>query len=179
MNRPIQTNWRNGFTVGLLLLAVIGTACSGKTKRVSPLPCSVAILPFEENRLAINSSLAGWDQTLTDQIAMIALTQPNVHLIDREYLEKILAELSLSSRDIADPENRLRLGKLMGARYFIMGGYLALEDRVQIDIRGVEIESGLTQSVSVQGILTERKTLEEAFSKTGKELLIRLCGDSP
>src|ERR1700759_3401630 len=46
-----------------------------------------------------------------------------VRLVERDRLEEILAELKLAQSGKIDPATAAKVGKLLGARYMVLGGY--------------------------------------------------------
>ncbi len=87
-----------------------------------------------------------------------------------------MQELSLASLDLADKESQLRLGKLLGAQYLIMGGYTSLAGGLRIDGRIVEVEKGIAEGSSLEGRSAERAILEKDFSKQLADLIIAKAG---
>lgn len=63
-------------------------------------------------------------------------------VIERERLLLVLQELNLGTTSLADETTRLRIGKLVGARLMVFGGYQVIEDQMRIDLRLVEVETG-------------------------------------
>ncbi|MFY9271244.1 MAG: CsgG/HfaB family protein [Candidatus Manganitrophaceae bacterium] len=160
----------------LLLPVFLLTACAtasnpAKERPPSALPASepkmptVAVLEFEDHGIGRPPGAIGLGRTLSDRISEQLSGRRELRLIDRESLQKILQELSFGSLDITDRESQLRLGKLLGARYLIMGGYTILGETLRIDGRIVEVESGLVEGDSLEGPLSERAFLEKTFSK--------------
>lgn len=63
-------------------------------------------------------------------------------VIERERLLLALQELNLGSSMLVDETTRLKLGKLMGARYMVFGGYQVIGGQMRLDLRMVEVETG-------------------------------------
>src|SRR6185295_17335653 len=66
----------------------------------------------------------------------------NVRIVERDRLEDVLAELKLQSTGKIDPKSAARVGKLLGARYLVLGGYFDLQGVLRVDARIVEVETG-------------------------------------
>lgn len=137
---------------------------------------TVAVLEFEDHGIGQTVSTQGLGRTLADRISEQLAGRPDLRLIDRESLQKVLEELSLTSLDIADREGQLRLGKLLGAQYLIMGGYTSLAGGLRIDGRIVEVERGIAEGSSLEGGVAERTLLEKSFSKQMAEQLAAKVG---
>lgn len=137
---------------------------------------TVAVLEFEDHGIGQTVATQGLGRTLADRISEQLSGRPDLRLIDRESLQKILEELSLASLDIADRESQLRLGKLLGAQYLIVGGYTSLAGALRIDGRIVEVERGIAEGSSIEGRAAERAILEKNFSKQMSDLLVAKVG---
>jgi TolB-like protein len=170
-----------------MVIGVAVTACATTSDHVgathaSPLQTpeqnilTVAVLEFEDHGIGQTVATQGLGRTLADRISEQLSGRPDLRLIDRESLQKILEELSLASLDIADRESQLRLGKLLGAQYLIMGGYTSLAGGLRIDGRIVEVEKGVVEGSSLEGRIAERAILEKSFSKQMADQLIAKVG---
>lgn len=137
---------------------------------------TVAVLEFEDHGIAQTVATQGLGRTLSDRIAEQLAGRPDLRLIDRESLQKILEELSLATLDLADREGQLRLGKLLGAQYLVMGGYSSLGGALRIDGRIVEVEKGLTEGSALEGPIAERRAIEKRFSTEIADLLVAKAG---
>ncbi len=130
-------------------------------------------MTFEDHSVGIApAKTQDLGQMLADRISQGLVGQTNLHLIDRDALQKVLEELGLGSSDMINSESRLKLGKLLGANYFIMGGFTALGEGVRIDGRIVAVETGQTEGVSVNGKFSDWTALEESISKQLVDRLI-------
>ena len=63
-------------------------------------------------------------------------------VVERERLLLALEELGLGSATLADEATRLRLGRLVGARLMVFGGYQVIHREMRLDLRLVEVETG-------------------------------------
>lgn len=63
-------------------------------------------------------------------------------VIERERLLLALQELNLGTTALVDEATRLKLGKLVGARFMVFGGYQIIGDKMRLDLRMVEVETG-------------------------------------
>jgi curli biogenesis system outer membrane secretion channel CsgG len=63
-------------------------------------------------------------------------------VVERTRLIRVLEELRLGSSTLADEETRLRVGRLVGARFMVFGGYQIIGGVIRVDIRLVEVETG-------------------------------------
>jgi len=63
-------------------------------------------------------------------------------VVERERLLLALEELGLGTASLADEATRLRLGRLVGARLMVFGGYQVIQHEMRLDLRLVEVETG-------------------------------------
>ncbi len=172
----------------LYLIFLFLSACAA-TPAIAPAVTAkqewaVAVMPFENHSMGMPpAKTQGLGQMLADRISEELLGQANLRLVDRDSLQKVLEELSLGSSEIAHAENRLRLGKLLGANYFIMGGFTAFgatllgalspaSEGVRIDGRIIDVETGAVEGRSVEGKFSDWTLLEASLSKKLIDLII-------
>jgi TolB-like protein len=89
-----------------------------------------------------------------------------VRLVERDRLEEVLAELKLAQSGKIDPQSAARVGKLLGARYMVLGGYFDLMQTLRADARVVEVESGkVLQSTGATGKPEDFLGVEQKLSE--------------
>ena len=64
-----------------------------------------------------------------------------LRIVDRSILNRILEEQNLSRQDLVDPNTAANVGKLVGARYFILGSFIDFYGDFRIDARVVSVET--------------------------------------
>jgi Curli production assembly/transport component CsgG len=97
-------------------------------------PPGLAALPVAER--------AWLRRALGEQVAQALDQLPGLVLVDRLRIADLLAEQQLGSSALADQDARLRLGRLVGATRMVFGGFFALGDQVQINLRLVDVATG-------------------------------------
>ncbi len=88
-------------------------------------------------------------------------------VVERRNLLLAVEELRLGASALADESTRLRLGRITGARRMVFGGYIAVGNRVRIDLRLVDVESGKVL-----------RTASRTGPAGGIEALLDLCGQA-
>ncbi|MCX6361597.1 MAG: FlgO family outer membrane protein [Armatimonadetes bacterium] len=81
-----------------------------------------------------------------------------LRVVERAQMDKALKELRLSLSDLVDPENRKKLGKILGATHILVGSVSEGARAVSIDARIVAVETGesiAAQDASVATAATE------------------------
>lgn len=74
--------------------------------------------------------------------------KPDIELVDRKKLQDLLAEQGLGAGGFTG-EKAAQLGKLVGAGYYVFGDSIAAGNRVAVNCRVVQVETGLLQPVLV------------------------------
>jgi curli biogenesis system outer membrane secretion channel CsgG len=117
-------------------------------------PAQVAQEPVKDTK---PSTVAVWDfdalmfegsanpelgEVLAGRVTETIGQKGTVTVIERQRLLLALEELHLGSGALADESTRLRLGKMVGAQLMIFGGYLVSGDKMRLDVRLVNVETG-------------------------------------
>jgi curli biogenesis system outer membrane secretion channel CsgG len=63
-------------------------------------------------------------------------------VVERERLLLALEELNLGSTGLVSEDSRLRIGKILGARWMVFGSYFVFQETMCLDLRLVEVETG-------------------------------------
>jgi TolB-like protein len=88
-----------------------------------------------------------------------------VRIVERDRLQEIMEELKLGQTAKIDPQSAAKVGKLLGARYMVMGGYFDLMGMLRVDARVVEVETGrVLQSLGANGKPDDFLTVEQKLS---------------
>jgi TolB-like protein len=73
-------------------------------------------------------------------------------VVERDRLQALLTEQKLAQSGKFDPATAARVGKLLGARYLVMGSYFDLLGALRADARLVNVESGqIVKAVGATG----------------------------
>lgn len=119
--------------VALLALLAAAPAVAGKP--------TVAILYFDYEK---EDELAVLKKGLTQMLISDLAGHEKVSLVERVRLQDVLAELQLAQSKKTDPETAVKVGKLLGAKYIVVGGYFQVLGQLQVTARLVEVETSKT-----------------------------------
>src|SRR6266550_1214042 len=128
--------------VSLALLGCIGRELGAQGRGQDTRP-GIAVLPFDnsgsygqdkENFDALQKGIAGM---LISELA----ANPAARVVEREEIEKLLAEQSLGASGKVTPETAAKIGKLVGARYVITGTFIDFYGDFRLDARLVNVET--------------------------------------
>lgn len=137
-------------------------------------PIRLWILPFQ-----------GPGETDLDRVAEAAseiLTaflsrSPEVLVVEREHLDRILAEQGLGGSGLTDPTDRVRMGQLVGATTLITGSLARIQDELVLTSHATEVSSGrILASVQTAGTPAG---LEDSFRELSRGLLEGLTTTRP
>lgn len=151
----------------------ITVLAAARVAGAAPKP-TVAVLYFDysgkDDQLALLRK--GLAQMMISDLSSVDAVQ----LVERDRLEEILTELKLGQTNKIDPASAARVGKLLGARYLVLGGYFDLKNTLRVDARVVEVETGkVVQSVGATGdadnfLALEQKLVADIAAVLGKQL---------
>lgn len=126
----------------LLVLSLAAVAALSPLSGQDTRP-GIAVLPFEnggsygqdkENFEALQQGIPGM---LISELSQ----NPAARVVDRDGLQSMLAEQNLARDGRVDAATAARIGKLVGARYMIMGSFVDLYGRFRMDARIVNVET--------------------------------------
>jgi TolB-like protein len=89
-----------------------------------------------------------------------------VRVVERARLKALLDEQKLGQSGKVDPATASRLGKLLGARFLVLGSFFDLKGVLRLDARLVEVETGrVVRGVGANGPADDFWTLEQTLSQ--------------
>ena len=95
-----------------------------------------------------------------------------VRVVERARLKALLEEQKLGQSGQVDPASASRVGKLLGARFLVLGSFFDLKNVLRIDARVVEVETGrIIKSVGANGAADDFWTLEKTVAQKLGEVL--------
>jgi TolB-like protein len=103
----------------------------------------IAVLPFtnggsygkdKEDFQALEKGLAGM---LISELAQ----NPGARLVERDAIQKILDEQNLAKEGAVDAATAAKIGKLVGAKYMVMGSFTDFYGKFRVDARLVSVET--------------------------------------
>jgi TolB-like protein len=110
-------------------------------ERPVPVRATVAVFDFE-NLSPLDAADADIGALLTAKAIETIEEDGRYDVVERQHLNTVLEELNLGSSLVADPQTRLKLGAITGARLMVFGTYQLIERRLRLDIRLVDVQSG-------------------------------------
>jgi TolB-like protein len=156
----------------ILLLCIILTAITLPASAQQDRRPGIAVLPFE------NGGSYGRDKedftALEQGIPALLITslQQNqaARVVDRSDIHKLLGEQNLAAEGRVDAATAARIGKLVGARYMIMGTFVDYYGKFRIDARIVDVETGEILKVVSVGP-QDREKLYDMLQQTADKIM--------
>ncbi len=141
-----------------LILAVLGLG-PGLARAAGDKPRAVAVMPF---RNASGDAQLDWlslgiAEAMTSDLRKLR----GFRVVERTQVERAITELKLQKGD--DPQSRAAdLGKLVGARLLVVGGYQVSGGSARLTARFVDVETGVVENAAkVTGPLKQIFALED------------------
>lgn len=115
---------------------------------------TVAVMYFGNGALGTaHQELAPLSRGIADLLITELSGNPNLRVIERDQLQRLLDEQSLSAGERVSQETGVRMGQILGAHHMIFGGFVTDgRGTMRIDVRVVNVETSRVEHVeSVRG----------------------------
>ena len=134
------------------------------------LDITLAVLNFENNSLFGTQDYNALSKGLAE-IMITELSQvQSIYIVERRKLQSLLDELKLSQAGFIEAKNSIQVGKMLGAQHLVFGGFIVtLDDKIRIDVRIVNVESGVT--VKADQVTGNTKQILSLIGKLGKKIV--------
>ncbi|MDP6945637.1 MAG: CsgG/HfaB family protein [Myxococcota bacterium] len=161
MNVTLRPAW-----LGLLVLSTLVSISGAPAVAAAPemAPPSLAVMYFDYT--GKNTDLEVLKKGLAQMlISDLEPRADNCVIVERERLEDIMKELELGQSKKVDPATAAKVGKLMGARYMVLGSFFDLFGQFRVDGRVIDVETGaILGSVGKTGKADDFLALEQALA---------------
>ncbi len=141
-----------------------------KTK--APVKPTVALLYFDYR--GNDEQLGFLRKGLTQMLVTDLSDNEHMQIVERTDLEAVLKELKLSRSGKISVATRNRIGKLLGARYLITGGYFQYGKLLRIDAKIIDTEYGTSTSVKAEGEPSDFMVLETQLADRLQTRLLKV-----
>ncbi|MDH3289427.1 MAG: CsgG/HfaB family protein [Gemmatimonadota bacterium] len=144
--------WRAGWTLAALLV-VPGLVFAQDTRP------GLAVVPFTDGgsygqeKEDFEALTIGLQQMLTTELAANA----NLRIVDRSRIKQVMAEQDLGASGRVDAGTAAQIGKIVGAKYVVMGGFVDWFGDMRLDGSVVNVET--SEIVKVQRARGDREGL--------------------
>lgn len=100
----------------------------------------IIILPFKN--ITRNVEDEWLSDSFAESLTMGLLHVDALHLIERSQLQQVMKEQQFAQTGYIDESSAPQLGKLLGAKVVVLGSYQKVGDRLQANVRFVDVETG-------------------------------------
>ncbi len=101
---------------------------------------TVAVSYFDTN--TVEAKLKPLGRGIADMLTTDLSQSKDITVVERQRLNDILSELQLQRTDVIDPKTAAQMGKALGADAVLVGALTVLDDRMRIDARMVDVQTG-------------------------------------
>ncbi len=129
---------------------------------------TLAILDFENNCIQDREKYDPLTSGIPSMLASKLTNITKLKFVERERLNDVLNELNLDQSAEIDPSTAQNLGKLLGARALILGSFMILDDKMRVDLRIVETETGLT--IKAEEVTGDSDNLFDVISELSEKI---------
>ncbi|MFN8715482.1 MAG: CsgG/HfaB family protein [Gemmatimonas sp.] len=137
-------------TLLLLWLTALGFVPSAVGAADPPARKTVAVLNFDNN-----TGKADYDHLGQGMAAMMTTdlaAVDDIQLLERQRLADVTKEIDAQRSRYFDSTTAVRVGRLAGAQYIVIGSLAAVDPQIRIDTRIVRVETGaIVKSAKVTG----------------------------
>jgi TolB-like protein len=125
----------------LLLVCIVAAEASAQESAQQ----TIAILYFENNSVVDKDKLDPLKKGLADMLITEMSKIKGLKVVERQRIQSVVEELNLGETDLVDKNTSQKMGKLLGAKVLLFGGFSNLfGDKLRIDARIVATETGVT-----------------------------------
>lgn len=136
----------------------------------------VAVLDFQI--LSSEKDLAVLASEIPQALSAAFLKGKHLKPVERQELEKALKEIELASSDAVDSRTAQQIGRLLGAKYLLLGSLAKVSTTAKISYRLVRTETGeIVQADSVRGKFDDLFDLEDLLVQKVEEFLAKNAAD--
>jgi len=160
-------------TLAIAVVMVLATVAGQAGSWAAPPadhPVTLAVLYFDYG--GKDAALEPLRQGLAQMLISDLTSLEGVKVVERERLQEVLKEQQLGTSGKLDPRTAARIGKLLGARYLVLGSYFDALGTFRADARLVDVETGeIVKSIGAGGKADEFLALEESLARGLREAM--------
>jgi peroxiredoxin/Flp pilus assembly protein TadD len=142
----------------------------------TPRALVVSFLDFK-NRLG-PLGREGLDEAFVLNVTQKLQGSGRIKVVERELIDKLLAELKLGSSDLADPATRLKLGRVLAASVIGTGGFYPGSASGELQLRMIDTETTDIRATLSEN-LTDPASITTFADAVGDKLIKKLKTDYP
>ncbi len=133
------------------LFAAMAALSAGALRAQAKAPDSrptIAVMYFSNAALVKHDEYEPLSKGMAEMLITELSANPALHVIEREQLQKLLDEQNLAGAGRVDQETAVKIGKLLGARHMLFGGFVIdFKNKMRLDLRSVDAETSTIEYV--------------------------------
>jgi TolB-like protein len=99
----------------------------------------VAVLAFDNTSIGKDAhDYDGLGKGITDLLITDMASNTKVRLVDRDRIQTVLQEHSLVKSNAIDPQTAVRVGKILGAQYVIVGSFMNANGQMVLTVPTID-----------------------------------------
>ncbi len=104
---------------------------------------TVAVMEFESAAMVKREEFAALTIGMQVMLANAIATNPRIEIVERQNIQKILAEQNLTTAGRVEEATAAKVGKLLGVRHMLLGAFVVLPNMdMRLTVRSVNTETG-------------------------------------
>src|ERR1044071_5880735 len=136
-------------TVVLWFALTAAVAPAGRTPASAPKK-SVAVLYFDNYTGKPDYDPLG--KGIASMMISDLSSVPEIQLVERDRMQDLIKEIDAQHTKYFDSTTAVKVGKMVGAEYIVVGAFAALDPKMRIDTRVVRVETGqIVKTAQVSG----------------------------
>jgi len=165
----------------LLCCSAVLPAQTATTEPAAPKPAAakprpvlrtVAVLGYEVKWIDDPAERKELGEVLSTIVSDRLSAMDDLVIVERVEIEKLLAEQQLNLSGLVDERNRVKIGKLLGARFLLWGRGFKVGEQIYITTKAINVETGQFKGIIVQ--LPAGSGIAEVFTAVCDELVKKL-----
>ena len=93
-------------------------------------------------------------------------------LVEREKIDAVFKELALQKTGVIDEKTAVKIGKLLGTKYILLGSFILNQSIIKTDIRVVTVETG--ETILIAHSMGDKNDLFKICTNLTKELFNKM-----
>jgi len=171
MRGTVIRRWA-GAVAGLAVATTVAGARAGAQAAGAPdTRPTIAVLYFNATAMVKRDEYAPLNKGIAELLITELAANPRIRVVEREQLQQILDEQNLGAGDRVDKETAVRLGKILGARYMITGGFVVdPKETMRLDARVFNVETTEIRRQDVWTVTGKAENMFALVSEMGEKL---------
>jgi TolB-like protein len=142
---------------------VICALCAAALAPCTAAEQAVTVLYFDNTTRG--ADYAWLSKGLADMLITDLASTGKVTVIEREEIQKVLAEQERALSEAFDEQSAVKIGKLLSASRIVAGSYIAAQNSLRVDAKLLDVETGrVLKAVQSSGTIDSLFTVEKSLA---------------